>query len=224
MGYARHPVGMTMQYPVRDQSKVNDVLFDGPADWISPGFDDVESPMHDSRHGSLKSARKRRREGHRDTGPLLAHGTTHVGLKSFLRGHNPIPTTSGSSGVNPPDPSLGNPSFASLEPARYAMGDTLRFARGDGSYRDGAPRRSQLYRLRAREPRRGVPRPTAQRDGRTVHRDVESQRLLGPVARRPRREAKGAGKVTVENPGGTTFEVPFAETGPAVLHLKGVEL
>jgi hypothetical protein len=38
------------------------------------------------------------------------------------------------------------------------------------------------------------------------------------------REAKGAGKVAVENPGGTTFEVPFAETGPAVLHLKGVEL
>jgi hypothetical protein len=30
--------------------------------------------------------------------------------------------------------------------------------------------------------------------------------------------------VAVENPGGTTFEVPFAETGPAVLHLKGVEL
>ena len=32
MGYAWHPVGMTMQYPVRDQSKVNDVLFDSPAD------------------------------------------------------------------------------------------------------------------------------------------------------------------------------------------------
>ena len=49
MGYTRHPVGMTMQYPVRDQSKVNDVLFNGPADWISPGFDDVESPMQNSR-------------------------------------------------------------------------------------------------------------------------------------------------------------------------------
>ena len=40
--------------------------------------------------------------------------------------------------MNPPDPSLGNPSFASLEPARHAMGDTLRFAREMGSYRDGA--------------------------------------------------------------------------------------
>jgi hypothetical protein len=36
MGYAKHPVGITMQYPVRDQSKVDDVLFDSPADWISP--------------------------------------------------------------------------------------------------------------------------------------------------------------------------------------------
>ena len=40
MGYERHPVGMTMQYPVPDQNRVNDPLFEGPADWISPGFDD----------------------------------------------------------------------------------------------------------------------------------------------------------------------------------------
>ena len=32
-------------------------------------------------------------------------------------------------GVDPPDPSSGSPSFASLEPARYAMGDTLHLAR-----------------------------------------------------------------------------------------------
>jgi hypothetical protein len=32
-------------------------------------------------------------------------------------------------GVNPPDPSAGGPmSYAAFEPARYAMGDTLRFA------------------------------------------------------------------------------------------------
>jgi hypothetical protein len=46
-GYDKHPIGMTMQYPVPDQSKVNDPLFDSPADWISPGFDDelfAESP------------------------------------------------------------------------------------------------------------------------------------------------------------------------------------
>jgi hypothetical protein len=37
------------------------------------------------------------------------------------------------------------------------------------------------------------------------------------------RETKGAGKVTVENPGDTTFETPYSEAGPVVLHLKGVE-
>ncbi len=43
-GYARHPIGMTMQYPVADQTKVNDPLFNGPADWVSPGFDDGPVP------------------------------------------------------------------------------------------------------------------------------------------------------------------------------------
>ena len=37
------------------------------------------------------------------------------------------------------------------------------------------------------------------------------------------RETKGAGKVIVESPGGTSFEAPFAEAGPTVLHLKAVE-
>jgi hypothetical protein len=36
-GYQRRPVGMTMHYPVADPAKVNDPLFDGPADWVSPG-------------------------------------------------------------------------------------------------------------------------------------------------------------------------------------------
>jgi len=30
--------------------------------------------------------------------------------------------------VNPPDPSAGTPSYAACEAARYAMGDTLRYA------------------------------------------------------------------------------------------------
>ena len=40
MGYDRHPIGMTMQFPVPDQTKVNDPLFDSRAEWISPGYDD----------------------------------------------------------------------------------------------------------------------------------------------------------------------------------------
>jgi hypothetical protein len=40
MGHQRHPVGMTAQFPVPDQARVNDPLFVGPADWVSPAFDD----------------------------------------------------------------------------------------------------------------------------------------------------------------------------------------
>jgi hypothetical protein len=49
--------------------------------------------------------------------------------KSFLRGHNPILMDYGIIDVvHPLDPSLGIPAYESFEPARYAMGDTLRFA------------------------------------------------------------------------------------------------
>jgi hypothetical protein len=40
MGYDTHPIGMTMQFPVPELTKVNDPLFESRADWISPGFDD----------------------------------------------------------------------------------------------------------------------------------------------------------------------------------------
>jgi hypothetical protein len=40
MGYDRHPIGMTMQFPVPDQSRVNEPLLAGRAEWISPGFEE----------------------------------------------------------------------------------------------------------------------------------------------------------------------------------------
>jgi hypothetical protein len=49
--------------------------------------------------------------------------------KSFLRGHHPVLMDFGIINVtNPLDPALGVPSYESFEPARYAMGDTLRWA------------------------------------------------------------------------------------------------
>jgi hypothetical protein len=39
-GYDAHPMGMTMQFPVPEQTKVNEPLFDSAAEWISPGYDD----------------------------------------------------------------------------------------------------------------------------------------------------------------------------------------
>ena len=69
MGYDRHPIGMTMQFPVADQTKVNDPLFNSPADWISPGYDDEIFAGGGIRWPGVPSAgsqpaRQRRREGH----------------------------------------------------------------------------------------------------------------------------------------------------------------
>jgi Family of unknown function (DUF6298) len=225
MGYARHPVGMTMQYPVRDQSKVNDVLFDGPADWISPGFDDVDSPMQNSRWYTDPPAN--------DGTKVIISDTDHYSpmksdalwaWKSFLRGHNPILYDLGIvTGVNPPDPFSGNPSFASLEPARHAMGDTLRFAR-EIDLAGMEPRgdlSSTGYALANPGEEYLVLQPGETAEPLTVALEVNTYSVRWHSVRS--REAKGADKAIVENPGGTTFEAPFAEAGPTVLHLKAVE-
>jgi hypothetical protein len=224
VGYARHPVGMTMQYPVRDQSKINDVLFDSPADWISPGFDDVDSPMQDSRWSTNPPANNGAKVIISDTdhySPMKSDALW--AWKSFLRGHNPILYDLGIvTGVNPPDPSSGSPSFASLEPARYAMGDTLRFARemdlvameprGDLS--------STGYTLANPGEEYLVLQPDEKADPFTARLEANTYSVrwhsVGSC------ETKDAGKVTVENHGNATFTAPFAKAGPAVLYLKGV--
>ena len=91
MEYQSHPIGMTMQYPVADQKEVNTPLFNSPADWISPGFDDVASPMEESRWLTNPPAS--------DGAKVIISDTDHYSpfrsnplwaWKSFLRGHNPI--------------------------------------------------------------------------------------------------------------------------------------
>jgi len=54
--------------------------------------------------------------------------------KTFLRGHHPILMDFGIiAGVNPPDPTAGGPlAFEAFEPARLAMGDTVRYAERAG--------------------------------------------------------------------------------------------
>jgi hypothetical protein len=129
-GYQTHPVGITMQYPVPDQSKVNDPLYGSPADWISPGFDDAPAPFPPGRWFDDPPAADGRKVVIVDTdhyAPGL--GDALWAWKSFLRGHHPILMDFGIIDVaNPLDPSLGVPSFESFEPARWAMGDTRRFA------------------------------------------------------------------------------------------------
>jgi hypothetical protein len=127
MGYGPHPIGMTYLFPVADLSKANEPLWNSPADWVSPGFDDTlgegrwytDPPPNDGRKVVLLDT---------DHFSPLSSNALWV-WKAFLRGHHPILYDLGIQGGGvPPEPSEGNPSFDSLEPARNAMGDTRRFA------------------------------------------------------------------------------------------------
>jgi hypothetical protein len=108
--------------------------------WISPGYDDdiFAGGGHPMAPGSPQS-RWFEDPPAADARKVVITDTDHYapGLgdalwawRSFLRGHHPILMDFGLlGGVNPPDPSAGDPmSYAAFEPARYAMGDTLRFA------------------------------------------------------------------------------------------------
>ena len=39
-GYQKHPIGMKMQFPVAESTKVNQPMFNSRAEWISPDYDD----------------------------------------------------------------------------------------------------------------------------------------------------------------------------------------
>jgi hypothetical protein len=195
MGYDRHPIGMIMQFPVLTQTEVNQPLYDSGAEWISPGYDDeaFAGGGHPMAPGSPPS-RWLVDPPAADGAKVVISDTDHYtqgsdalwAWKSFLRGHHPILMDYGIiGGVNPPDPSAGGPmSYAAFEPARYAMGDTRRFAERVKSRRHGAPRRPQLNRLRPGRPGPGVPRPPAGRDHRPVHRDPRGRHLYRRVVRR----------------------------------------
>jgi len=137
--YDSHPIGMTMQFPVAEQTKVNDPLYSSVAEWISPGYDDeiFASGGHPMAPGSPPS---RWFDNPPDNGgaKVIITDTDHYApgqgdalwaWKSFLRGHHPILMDFGIIDVvHPLDPSLGVPPTEAFEPARNAMGDTRRFA------------------------------------------------------------------------------------------------
>jgi hypothetical protein len=138
-GYDTHPIGMTMQFPVRTQSKVNAPLYASKADWISPGYDDAifENGGHPMAPNSPPS-RWFDDPPANDGAKVVITDTDHYApgkgdalwaWKSLLRGHQPILMDFGIIDVvNPLDPSTGVPAFESYEPARYAMGDARAFA------------------------------------------------------------------------------------------------
>jgi uncharacterized protein DUF6298 len=230
-GYQPHPIGMTMQFPVATQTKVNDPLFASRAEWISPGYDD--EIFADGGHPQAPGAPPSRwlvDPPPADGAKVVINDTDHYtqgadalwAWKSFLRGHHPILMDYGLiGGIAPPDPSAGGPmSYAAFEPARYAMGDTLRFARRVGLI-DMAPRgelSSTGFALAAPGREYLVLQPAAAEPF-TLTVEAGTYRVEWFAV-----EGRGtteAGTVTLEA-SAASFTAPAAVAGPAVLYLERV--
>ena len=229
-GYQRHPVGMTMQFPVPDAANVNAPLFDGPADWISPGSgvgpDDEQKPGGDWLSDPPPG----------DGRKVVISDTDHYApfqgdalwaWKSFLRGHNPILYDLGIiGGAKPADPTKsgpGAPPYQAFESARYALGDTLRYAQ-KVQLAAMVPRSEQSstgYALvdpgveyLVLQPREQGGSFTATLEAGTY--DVEWHDVVT-------RDSRGPERLLVERSGSFSFSAPFAQPGAAVLHLKRTE-
>jgi hypothetical protein len=126
--------------------------------------------------------------------------------------------------AHPLDPSLGVPSYESFEPARYAMGDTLRYAE-----------RMQLIEM--------APRGDLSSTGYALTNPGQEYLVLQPEETGAsftvslsagtytaewysvgRRETASAGEVTAEGDGPVQFTAPFAPPGPAILYLRNASL
>jgi hypothetical protein len=233
--YDPHPIGITMQFPVADQTKVNDPLFKSKAEWISPGYDDEifargGHPMAPGSPPSRWLDNPPPNDGRKvvitDTDHYSSTADALWAWKSFLQGHHPILMDYGIiAGVNPPDPSVENPGvppYAAFEAARYAMGDTLRYAD-----------KMNLIKME--------PRTDLSSTGFALANPGEEYLILQPSdAANPftvnlepgtytlewfnvnSRELKGGGQVTVDSVEDSKFLPPFEAAGPAVLYLKRV--
>ena len=233
-GYEPHPIGMTMQFPVADQLKVNDPLFDGPADWISPGYDDevFAEGGHPMAPGSPQS-RWLEDPPVADGRKVVISDTDHYApgrgdalwaWRSFLRGHHPILMDFGLlGGPTPDDPVAGGPmSFETFEPARYAMGDTVRIAERIDLLRMEPHDDLSSTRYALADPGREylVMQPSAADEPFTVTLEAGSYGVEWFSLRE--REGSLAEDVTVEGPGAIGFTAPTG-AGLAVLHLKRIE-
>jgi hypothetical protein len=233
-GYDTHPIGMTMHFPVADQTRVNDPLFDGPADWISPGYDDdifahgghpmaPDSPP--SRWYDNPPPADGRKVVITDTDHYApGKGDALWAWKSFLRGHHPILMDFGIiDGVVPPDPSTaspGAPPYDAFEPARYAMGDTLRYARRMNLL-EMTPRgdlTSTGYALANQGQEYLALEPEGTTEGFSLELDPGTYSVEWYSVNS--RETKKSGKITLESRAPSRFTAPFDHAGPAILYLK----
>jgi hypothetical protein len=231
-GYDPHPIGMTMQFPVRDQTRVNEPLHQSRADWISPGFDDERyanggHPMAPGAEPSRWYVDPPAADGRKvvisDTDHYApGQGNALWAWKSFLRGHHPILMDFGLiAGFEPTDianPDAGVPPFEAFEPGRYAMGDTRRYAEKIALI-DMEPRRdvaSTGYALVAPGCEVLVLEPTG--DGSPFTVILEPGKYAVEWFDVTRRETTNADAVEVVTAEPTSFTAPFRQ-GPAVLLL-----
>lgn len=228
-GYEHRPIGITMQFPVEDSTKVNEPLLNSAADWISPGYDDeiFAGGGHPMAPGSPPS--------HWYDNPPAADGkkiiisdTDHYApgqgdalwaWKSFMRGHHPILMDYGIMNLAPHELAPGEPPFETYEPARNAMGDTLRFAE-----------RMQLIDM--------LPRTDLGSTKYVLANPGKEYLILQPEAEEPSfsvtlepgtyevewfnvtdRETKKADGITIEKTDNRAFTSPF-DPGPSVLYLR----
>jgi hypothetical protein len=233
-GYDQHPIGMTMQYPVPEQTKVNEPLYNSPADWISPGYDDeiftggrhvMEPGAPPSRWVDNPPPSDGRKVVITDTDHYAPPGKGDAlwAWKSFLRGHNPILMDFGIiAGVNPPDPSAespGVPSFDAFEAARYAMGDTLYYAQKmDLINMEPRTELSSTGYVLAKPGREYlILQPSETMDEFTAILEAGTYTVEWfSINSRARKEI---GQITVGSDT-SRFTPPFEEEGPAVLYLK----
>ena len=234
-GYTKHPIGMTMQFPVPEQTKVNDPLYNSPADWISPGYDDkiFASGGHPMAPGSPPSrwfadppANDGRKVVITDTDHYSPQGDALWAWKSFLRGHYPILMDYGIiAGVTPPDPSAGSPGvppYAAFEAARYAMGNTLNYAQKMNliamePYTDLS---STGFMLANPGEEYLVLQPTVTTDPFTVMLEAGTYAVEWFSVNS--REIKSSSEMTVKIDGDNSFLPPFEDTGPVVLYIKKI--
>jgi hypothetical protein len=234
-GYTPHPIGMTMQFPVADQTKVNDSLFNSKAEWISPGYDDeiFAQGGHPMAPGSPPSRwldNPPPNEGRKvvitDTDHYSSIADALWAWKSFLRGHHPILMDYGIiAGVNPSNPSAGGPEvppYAAFEAARYAMGDTLSYAQKINLI-EMEPRTdlsSTGFALASPGQEYLVLQPADTADPFTVKLEPGTYAVEWFSVNR--RETKVDGQVNIDSVGAPKFMAPFSESGPAVLYLRQV--
>jgi hypothetical protein len=129
-------------------------------------------------------------------------------------------------GVNPPDPSAGSPGvppYDFFEAARYAMGDTLRYAEKmdllqmephDDLTSTGFALANPGQEYLVLQVKNEADPFTVKLNAGTYAAEWFSLNL---------RETTNAEEVTVQNDGEVRFMAPFSEAGPAVLYLKRLE-